>query len=138
MQLTDQELATVLAALRYWQQAMHRHGGATDDHQIQWARGSMEHFDAEAGVLPLPSDGISALCERLNSPDPGYVLLDVNVDHSDLLLVQNVPNLRALLDEWDALDRTYVETGDDAHWLPISEFLASRGVPVSAPTVVAL
>jgi hypothetical protein len=52
IQLTDRELATVLAALRYWQQDL-----AENDGPIS------EHF---ADVTPLSVEEIDDLCERLN------------------------------------------------------------------------
>ena len=53
--MTKKELATVLAALRYWQQDLE----ANDDPPI-----SGEHF---AECEPLTSAEIDALCERLNA-----------------------------------------------------------------------
>ncbi len=55
MKLTPKELATVLAALRYWQQDLN----ANDEPPIS------EHFE-DAGVEPLDTDEIDDLCERLN------------------------------------------------------------------------
>lgn len=56
MELSDRELATVLAALRYWQQSM--------DGSTAWAKHVMpEHF---YDVKPLTSGEIGALCERIN------------------------------------------------------------------------
>ena len=54
--LTDSELATVLAALRFWQDEMgpHPHKGGCYP----------EHFDDHE---PLGADEIDALCERLNT-----------------------------------------------------------------------
>jgi hypothetical protein len=53
MKLTLTELATVLAALRYWQRM-------TDEA----TRGNIsEHFDEEE---PLTDDDIDELCEKLN------------------------------------------------------------------------
>ncbi|MGL4554804.1 MAG: hypothetical protein ACRC33_26865 [Gemmataceae bacterium] len=54
--LTDRELATVLAALRFWQDEMgpHPHAGGCYP----------EHFD---GVEPLDAQGIEDLCERLDT-----------------------------------------------------------------------
>jgi len=54
--LDDRELATVLAALRYWQ----REG---------WISGGHEHDIATNGdtLEPLGADEIDALCERLNA-----------------------------------------------------------------------
>lgn len=49
--LTDTELATVLAALRYWQQ------------DTPMDLSDYEHFDE---CDPLDSDEIDELCERLN------------------------------------------------------------------------
>jgi hypothetical protein len=54
MQLSDRELATVLAALRYWQDEM-RPG----DVPLCYP----EHFE---DVTPLTTDEIDSLCERLN------------------------------------------------------------------------
>ena len=51
--LTSRELATVLAALRYWQQQLPREG--------------FPHFSDET---PLSVDEIDALCDRLNEPVP--------------------------------------------------------------------
>ncbi|MCI0457788.1 MAG: hypothetical protein L0Z62_12540 [Gemmataceae bacterium] len=55
MQLSDRELATVLAALRFWQDEMgpHAHAGGCYP----------EHFE---GTQPLDSREIDELCERLN------------------------------------------------------------------------
>ena len=53
IQLTDRELATVLASLRYWQQDL----AENDDSPIS------EHFIAES---PLTVEEIDDLCERLN------------------------------------------------------------------------
>ena len=51
----ERELATVLAALRFWQ----RHLAQNDDGPINFA-----HFDQI--VTPLTADEIDDLCERLN------------------------------------------------------------------------
>jgi len=53
--LTDRELATVLAALRYWQQDLAANDGAVP---------ISDHF--EDGVAPLTVEQIDDLCERLN------------------------------------------------------------------------
>ena len=53
--LTRRELATVLAALRYWQQDL----AENDEGPI-----SPDHFDDK--VTPLSVAEIDALCERLN------------------------------------------------------------------------
>lgn len=56
LRLTHRELATVLAALRYWQQDLAEN---EDDGPI-----SPDHFDEE--ITPLTVAEIDALCERLN------------------------------------------------------------------------
>lgn len=57
--LDSNELATVLAALRYWQQDLAANG---DEPIIS------EHFE---DVKPLTPDQIDDLCERINcSPEP--------------------------------------------------------------------
>jgi len=53
--LTPRELATILAALRYWQYDLAKNGS---DEIIS------VHFDAM--VTPLTVDEIDDLCERLN------------------------------------------------------------------------
>jgi hypothetical protein len=53
--LTDRELATVLAALRYWQQDLLANEGEPP---------ISEHF--EGGNTPLDAEEIDELCERLN------------------------------------------------------------------------
>jgi hypothetical protein len=56
--LTDRELATVLAALRYWQDEL----DANEDVPIP------EHFAEHA---PLTAEEIDGLCERLYTDDDG-------------------------------------------------------------------
>lgn len=56
MRLTDRELATVLAALRYWQIDLDANNGVP----------ICEHFE---DVTPLTVDEIDELCERLNCDD---------------------------------------------------------------------
>ena len=55
LHLTDRELATVLAALRYWQQDL----ADNDDGPI-----CPDHFTDT--ITPLTVDEIDDLCERLN------------------------------------------------------------------------
>ena len=57
--LTDRELATVLAALRFWQEEMLDDGGAYGARDR-----SPEHFH---DVEPLERAEVDALCEELNS-----------------------------------------------------------------------
>jgi hypothetical protein len=54
--LTSRELATVLAALRYWQRDLESADEIID---------GGEHFSDQ---LPLSAAEIDALCERLNCP----------------------------------------------------------------------
>ena len=58
--LTSRELATVLAALRHWQQQLPSEG-------LAFAVG-FPHFTDD---LPLSVDEIDALCNRLNNVDTG-------------------------------------------------------------------
>ncbi len=55
VRLSNRELATVLAALRYWQSDL----AENDDAPI-----SPAHFDNK--ITPLSVDEIDSLCERLN------------------------------------------------------------------------
>jgi hypothetical protein len=55
-ELTDRELATVLAALRFWQDEMGPHPHASGCYP--------EHFD---GIEPLDAQEIDDLCDRLNT-----------------------------------------------------------------------
>jgi hypothetical protein len=58
--LTDREVATILAALRYWQQDL----AANDEVRI-----CQEHFDDKN--TPLTVEEIDELCERINcGPSP--------------------------------------------------------------------
>lgn len=59
MKLTEKELTTVLAALRYWQQSVEE----GEEPPI------MEHF--ADGTEPLTDDKIDDLCERLNCDEDG-------------------------------------------------------------------
>lgn len=55
MRLSERELATVLAALRYWQQDL------ADNDECPISEGHFEDHD------PLTVDEIDDLCERLNA-----------------------------------------------------------------------
>ena len=55
VRLSDRELATVLAALRHWQQNL-----ADNENEIPVA----DHFDDQ--ITPLTVEEIDDLCERLN------------------------------------------------------------------------
>ena len=55
VRFTDRELATLLAALRYWQQGL-------DDNEGEAPL--RDHFEDE--VTPLAHEEIDDLCERLN------------------------------------------------------------------------
>lgn len=57
MKLTDKELATVLAALRYWQDDLEENNGHP---------AILEYFEE---VDPLSVDEIDELCEKLNTED---------------------------------------------------------------------
>jgi len=63
VRLSDRELATFLAALRYWQEEMSPHPEAA---------ACYDHFDDE--VTPLTADQIDDLCEKLNRTEPGTPL----------------------------------------------------------------
>jgi hypothetical protein len=76
VKLNNRELATVLAALRYWQR------GLTDV-----VRAEAEHFD---NCEPLTDPEIDALCERLNFGDTSepqakpYVIITVSGGVADV------------------------------------------------------
>lgn len=57
MNLNERELATVLAALRYFQNALRCDGA--ENLRVGW----MDHF---GDVMPLTEDEVDSLCERLN------------------------------------------------------------------------
>lgn len=60
MQLDQRELATVLAALRYWQRLLER--GSSISQQV-----TSDAIATDDGqVEPLTADEIDALCERIN------------------------------------------------------------------------
>jgi len=54
--MNEKETATILAALRYWQ----------EETQMS-QRKNHDHFES---MVPLDDDEIDELCERLNSKDP--------------------------------------------------------------------
>lgn len=58
--LSSRELATVLAALRHWQQQLQRDGAAFAD--------GFPHFSDES---PLSVEEIDSLCDLLNEADTG-------------------------------------------------------------------
>jgi len=77
IRLSDRELATVLAALRYFQQDL----ATNDDPPIS------EHFEE---VTPLTPDEIDDLCEKINRTEPGtpigsYALDARNMNRRQLL-----------------------------------------------------
>lgn len=57
MRLTPEELATILAALRYWQRVGHGAGVMPREWDIATNDGTVE---------PLSVDEIDSLCEKLN------------------------------------------------------------------------
>lgn len=65
MKLNDRELATVLAALRHWQ-----------DDIPEGDREGFDHFDEK--LTPLNDDEIDKLCEALNSDDDNVVVAHVD------------------------------------------------------------
>jgi hypothetical protein len=93
--LTSRELATVLAALRYWQQDLDQSGedGVPIDE---------EHFKDEE---PLTSEQIDALCERINVKDirpriievlekcvEWFTRLEEYPEHGKRVLLSTMPN----------------------------------------------
>jgi len=58
IKLTDNELATVLAALRYWE----REGLMSGGHEQVIASN-------DGDITPLDADGIDDLCERINQAE---------------------------------------------------------------------
>ena len=66
MNLSDRELATVLNALRIWQERVLK--GATVFNPEHY-----EHFDGD--VSPLSVDEVNALCERLNCYTPPFLVV---------------------------------------------------------------
>lgn len=62
--LTPRELATILAALRFWQKELH----TTNGEALTPAQSLMAwHFDNEAGLSPLTPDEIDGVCVLLNT-----------------------------------------------------------------------
>lgn len=63
--ITDRQLATVLAALRYWQRDLSE--GAEDSNDVP--EGIIDGAGHFTDHKPLTSDEIDELCESLNIPD---------------------------------------------------------------------
>ncbi len=61
-----------------------------------------------------------------------YTLLWVYGDKDDTPhVIENAPhNLKALLAEWNALDRQYTD-GQPVDWLPVDTWLMSKGVKIA-------
>jgi len=79
VKLSDRELATILAALRYWQEEMSLHPDVGD---------FSEHFTDE--ITPATPGEIDELCEKLNRTQPGtpigsYALDARNMNRRQLL-----------------------------------------------------
>jgi len=64
-----------------------------------------------------------------------HILFYVYGDGADTpYIIKNPPdNLRALLDEWNELDRHYIETDDDSNWQPVNEWLRAKGIDIIEP-----
>lgn len=63
MNLNNRELATLLAALRYWQRKVGNVPGR------EWIR-ALPEAEIFGDETPLDEEEIDALCERLNAPPP--------------------------------------------------------------------
>lgn len=61
IEIDHRELATILAALRYWQQELE-----TSKTPVEHAYNLMDHFDEEKGITPLDPVEIDELCEHIN------------------------------------------------------------------------
>ena len=94
MQLNEAETATVLAALRYWQER------TRNQHQNGW------HFE---NVKPLTPEQIDTLCERINTDEPPLVIVCGGV-------VQHSVGATEVID----YDKLNDGDGDD-HWAILSE-----------------
>lgn len=116
MKLTSRELATVLAALRYWQQD-----------SIEQAEGPMqEYFDEHT---PLTPDEIDRLCEELNCcPCANTPLKDRSTKDQELIEVAE-DMLHGAFDYIDATvhsdaEITYTDGGawvDAQIWVPYDD-----------------
>ena len=70
MKLNERETATVLAALRYWQQDLIKNGPENCINE--------EHFSDM--IEPLTPEEIDGLCERINCEDAAIDLLQSAID----------------------------------------------------------
>ncbi len=61
-----------------------------------------------------------------------YILFWIYEDDDDTpYIVKNPPeNFRQLLDEWKAIDEKVCETDDEEKWLPVIEWLQTKGVEI--------
>jgi hypothetical protein len=107
--LTDRELATVLAALRHWQQ-----------HLLNYPRAAaaMEHFTEER---PLTATQIDRLCERLNDAtaeaEDAEDAADGGENKSGITFAQ-IAQAREFLAQYAALDKRG-QPDDPAGWLQL-------------------
>lgn len=64
MKLNDQELATIIAALRLWQMYL---DGAGSDYMYATANGLYHEIAGDGGIEQLSVSQIDELCERINT-----------------------------------------------------------------------
>ena len=70
MKLTNQELATVLAALRFWQRHGPKHENSFFDRIDQTEQDFLDEIRTDGGAFEdLSIEEIDDLCERLNCGD---------------------------------------------------------------------
>ena len=63
----------------------------------------------------------------------GFKLFYVYEDERPYLAYDPEDKINAALADWVPVDDNYTETNDDANWLPVNEYLESRGIKLLSP-----
>ena len=102
----------------------------------------MDEAGMPAGWIEVPSldiGGTPAIHGDKYIRKDKYVLFYVYGDEDDKrLIIHNPPeNLRAMLDEWKALDAVLSETGHEpSDWQPVNIWLKAKGVDIIEPSEI--
>lgn len=123
LRVNDRELATILAALRFYQD-----GNLQDGRQIsdEWI---IEVATGGGTLKPLNADEVSALCERLNfSQDvqPGMVIAAPHKERPPLFRVIYTIDVNAPK-PLDAAEQAYQIMADPDSWRPVVQVMDYRG-----------
>ena len=106
MTLNNQETATVLAALRHWQDQLESYDGDPSDPSM-----FSGHFNDES-EKPLNPGEIDTLCEKINMPEPVKILIELDGGLIECITATD-PVIPLVIDhDLDGAEKSQVKTID--------------------------